>query len=239
VIVDDVTSEPNYVIGFRETRSEVVLPLISFGESVGLLTLEGANPRRFQRSDLGPLESVADICAAAIQNARYLERVRELAYRDGLTGVFNRRFFENRILEEVERARRYKTKLSVVMLDIDGFKPLNDEFGHLLGDEVLKQLSAVFVQHTRKSDVVCRFGGDEFAILLPETSSERASAVADKLRRIISVREFPGVPRPVTISTGIAEYPIHGETRDDLIRAADAALYTAKQAGRNQVVVAN
>lgn len=239
VIVDDVMNDPDYVIGYEETRSEIVLPLISFGESVGLLTLESAVPHRFQSSDMGPLESVADICAAAIQNVRYVDRVRELAYRDGLTGVFNRRFFENRILEELDRQRRYKCGLSVVMIDIDGFKPLNDEFGHLLGDEVLKQVSGVLVQHTRKSDTVCRFGGDEFAILLPEANGDNAAAVADKLRRVIAQCDFPGVPRPVTISTGVAECPRHGETRDDLIRAADAALYAAKQAGRNQVIVAN
>jgi diguanylate cyclase (GGDEF)-like protein len=181
---------------------------------------------------------MADICAAAIQNAIYFERVRQLAYRDGLTGVFNRRFFEMRILEEAERARRYKLSWSVLMVDVDGFKVLNDEFGHLLGDEVLRQISAIFVQYLRKADVICRFGGDEFALLLPETIGSNAYEVAEKLRRCIAEREFPGVARPVSISVGIASFPNDGITRDDLIKAADYALYQAKQAGRNRVVLA-
>jgi diguanylate cyclase (GGDEF)-like protein len=236
VIVDDVEGAPNYLPGFMETRSELVLPLISFGHAIGVLTLESAEVRHFREADVVSLESVADICAAAIQNANYFEQVRELAYRDGLTGVFNRRHFEARILEELERARRYGLVLSVLMVDIDGFKQLNDEFGHLLGDEVLKQVSALFVQQTRRSDVVCRYGGDELAVLLPETPGPNAAAVAEKLRSLVSAWEFPGVPRPVTLSTGVAEYPRQGLTRDELIKAADLALYAAKQSGRNQVV---
>ncbi|HYG99689.1 MAG TPA: sensor domain-containing diguanylate cyclase [Terriglobales bacterium] len=236
VVVDDVTATANYVPGFTETRSELVLPLISFGHAIGVLTLESAEPHHFRKADVGPMESVADICAAAIQNANYFDQVRQLAYRDGLTGVFNRRHFEARILDEVERARRYNLVLSVLMVDIDGFKKLNDEFGHLLGDEVLKQVSTMFLHQTRKSDVVCRYGGDEFAVLLPETSGRKAAAVAEKLRAKVSAWEFPGVPRPVTISTGIAEFPRQGSNRDELMKAADLALYSAKQSGRNQVV---
>lgn len=236
VVVEDAAVTPGYVAGFEETRSELVLPLISFGHAIGVLTLESAEARHFHDADMTTLESVADICAAAIQNANYFDQVRELAYRDGLTGVFNRRHFEARILEEIERARRYNLVLSVLMVDIDGFKQLNDEFGHLLGDEVLKQVASLFVQQTRKADIVCRYGGDELAVLLPETTGQNAAAVAEKLRTLVSAWEFPGVPRPVTISTGIGEYPRQGSTRDELMKAADLALYRAKQSGRNQVV---
>ena len=103
-----------------------------------------------------PLESVADISANAIQNAHYFEKVRQMAYVDGLTGMFNRRFFEIRIMEELERAQRYHGSMSVIMLDIDKFKKLNDEFGHLLGGEVLRQVSAIFSAQLRKADVACR-----------------------------------------------------------------------------------
>ncbi len=238
VLENDVSTVPGYIAGFEETRSEMCVPLISFGETLGVLTLESADPGAFQESDVPPLESVADICANAIQNARYLEKVRQLAYVDGLTGIFNRRYVEMRILEEIERARRYQSSMAVLLVDIDNFKPVNDEFGHLLGDEVLRQATSVFAHHLRKMDIVCRYGGDEFALIVPETGGEDAKLVAEKLRRVVETWNFPGVARPVTISVGVAEYPLHGHTRDELVRAADGALYFAKQGGRNRTVLA-
>jgi len=236
VQVDEVSEDPDYVPGLLGVRSELCLPLVSFGEPLGVLALSSSRPRAFRQIELGPMESVADICAAAFQNAMYLERVRQLAFRDGLTGIFNRRFFEMRILEELERARRYNLLLSVVMIDLDGFKSLNDEFGHLLGDEALRQMATIFSQQMRKADVVCRYGGDEFAILLPETGGQKAFSAAEKLRRTVASWAFPGVPRPLTISAGIAAFPDHGNSRDELIKAADDALYCAKQSGRNRVL---
>jgi diguanylate cyclase (GGDEF)-like protein len=238
VLANDVSTESDYVAALAEARSELCLPLISFGQPLGVLSLSSARLHAFSPGDVGPLESVADICAAAIQNAMYLDRVKQLAYRDGLTGIFNRRFFEMRILEELERARRYDLVLSVLMIDLDGFKDLNDEFGHLLGDEALRQMTTIFSQQMRKADVVCRYGGDEFAVLLPETSGQKAFSAAEKLRRTVADWAFPGVPRPITISAGLACFPEHGNSRDELIKAADDALYSAKQGGRNRVLFA-
>jgi diguanylate cyclase (GGDEF)-like protein len=213
------------------------IPLLSFGHPLGALLADSNRPGAFNHYDTQPLESAADICATAIQNARYVEQVKQLAYLDGLTGIFNRRYFELRITEEIERAHRFRAGMAVVMVDIDQFKNLNDEFGHLLGDEVLRQVSSIFHQQLRKIDVVCRFGGEEFAILLSQTNSQHAQSVADKLRRLVETWQFPGVPRPVTISAGISTYPEHGATRDELVKAADAGLYAAKQGGRNRVVL--
>jgi diguanylate cyclase (GGDEF)-like protein len=238
VLANDVATEPDYVPGCKETLSEMCVPLIFFGEKLGVMALDTARAQAFEESDVQPLESVADICAAAIANARHFERTQQLAYLDGLTGIFNRRFFEMRIREELERAQRYNTSLSVVMLDIDYFKKLNDEFGHLLGDEVLKQVSGIFQQQLRKGDVVCRYGGEEFALLLPQTTGENALEVAEKLRRTVEAWHFPGVPRPVTISAGLADCPAFGKSRDDIVSAADAALYHAKLSGRNRVMTA-
>ncbi len=238
VIENDTGTVEGYVAGFEETRSEMCLPLISLGESLGVLTVESAAPNAFTAADVQPLESVADICAAAIQNARYFEKVRQLAFLDGLTGIFNRRYFETRIAEEIERAQRYQNELSVIMIDIDNFKKLNDEFGHLLGDEALRQVSAIFLQNLRKVDIACRYGGEEFVIVAPQTSGEHAQAVAEKLRKVVEGWSFPGVPRPVTMTAGVASYPANGTTRDELVKAADGALYVAKQAGRNRVQVA-
>jgi diguanylate cyclase (GGDEF)-like protein len=238
VAENDVSKVSEYVAGFEGTRSEMCLPLISLGEILGVIALESARLNAFNAADAQPLESVADICAAAIQNARYFERTKHLAYVDGLTGIYNRRHFEGKIGEELERAQRYGNELSVIMIDVDNFKKLNDEFGHLLGDEALRQVSAIFAQNVRKSDFACRYGGEEFVILAPQTSNQQAQVMAEKLRKGVEGFAFPGVPRKVTITAGISSYPIHGKTRDELVKAADDALYQAKQAGRNRVQLA-
>ena len=234
----DLRRGPTSTKFFAESASRMCIPLVSFGHTLGILALDSALPDAFRDGDLQSLESVADICATAIQNAHYVERVKQLAYLDGLTGIFNRRFFELRFMEEIERARRYGTGMAVIMADIDQFKRLNDEFGHVLGDEVLRQVSSLFHQQLRKIDVVCRYGGEEFGILLTQTDAQHALSVAEKLRKMVASWQFPGVPRTVTISAGAAAFPDHGTTRDDLVRAADSALYAAKQAGRNKVCLA-
>ncbi len=238
VIENHVNNVDGYIVGFAETQSEMCVPLIIFGEKLGVLALDSAHNNAFDNDDIQPLESVADICAAAIQNAHNFDRMKQLAYVDGLTGIHNRRYFEMRIVEELERAARFQGRMSVIMVDIDHFKKMNDEFGHLLGDEMLRAVSNILKQQLRKMDMVCRYGGDEFAIVVPETTGESAVRVAEKLRRQVETHYFPGVPRPVTISCGVADYPTHGVTRDEVVAAADSALYLAKQAGRNRVASA-
>jgi diguanylate cyclase (GGDEF)-like protein len=237
LIENDVQACSEYVGFYRETRSRMCIPLVSFGQTLGVLMLESDKIGSFHEEDIESLEAVADICATAIQNAHYVERVKQLAYLDGLTGIFNRRFFELRVVEEIDRARRFHTGMAVLMVDIDQFKRLNDEFGHLLGDEVLRQVSSMFHAQLRKIDVVCRYGGEEFAILLSQTNPQHALAIAEKLRRLVESWQFPGVPRCVTISAGVATFPDHGTTRDELVKAADAGLYAAKQSGRNRVLL--
>jgi len=238
VVENEVACVPHYMASFVETRSEMCVPLIFFGEKLGVLMLESAKPHNFTE-DVTPLESVADICAGAIRNAHYFEQAQQLAYIDGLTGIYNRRYFEMEISSEIERASRYNGHLAIIMIDIDNFKRLNDEFGHLLGDEVLREVSNAFGQQLRKIDVMCRYGGEEFAIVVPQTSGGNAMEVAEKLRRMVESYRFPGVPVKVTISAGVAEFPAHGRTRDELVAAADAALYVSKEAGRNRVSAAS
>jgi len=238
VIENDIKSVCEHNNLYAETASRMCIPLISFRQKLGVLVLDSDQAGAFRAEENQPLESVADICATAIQNAHYVERVKQLAFLDGLTGIFNRRYFELRIAEEIERARRFGGGMAVIMIDIDNFKRLNDEFGHLLGDEVLRQISSIFNQQLRKIDVVCRYGGEEFAILLSQTDAEHALSVAEKLRRTVEGWQFPGVPRAVTISAGAATFPEYGTTRDELVKAADAGLYVAKQTGRNLVALA-
>ena len=235
VVAADVRKVAGYAPGMVETRSEMCVPLISFGETLGVIVLDSASLGAFGAADVGPLESAADICASAVQNARYVERVRHLAYVDGLTGMYNRRYFEIRVLEEIERAKRYQGILSLIMIDLDKFKKLNDEFGHLLGDEVLRQFCSVVTRQIRKADVLCRYGGEEFVIIAPETAKTHAVSLAEKLQRVVAGWHFPGVPYPVTFSAGVASAPQSGDGRDQLVAAADAAMYAAKQAGGNRV----
>lgn len=237
VVEQDVRKASDYIALFAETQSRTCVPLLSFGQSLGVLFLDCKTPNAFHPADRKTVESVADMCATAIQNTQHVERVRQLAYVDGLTGIFNRRFFELRINEEIERCRRFDSAIAVIMIDIDHFKRLNDEFGHLLGDEVLRQTSSIFSQQLRKIDVVCRYGGEEFALILPQTSAEQAMRVAEKLRTTVEAWQFPGVPRAVTMSAGVATYGVNGSSRDELVKAADAGLYAAKQGGRNRVCV--
>jgi len=237
VIENDLMASSESFRLFTECKSRMCIPLISFGQTHGVLSLHSADQNAFRESDLQSLEAVADICASSIQNAHYVQRVKQLAYLDGLTGMFNRRFFELRIMEEIERAKRYGTGMAIIMADIDQFKQLNDDFGHLVGDEVLRQVSSLFQQQLRKVDVVCRYGGEEFAILLSQANEQQATGVAEKLRRLIADWMFPGVPRRVTISAGVSAFPIHGKTRNEMLQAADNGLYAAKQGGRNRVCV--
>jgi diguanylate cyclase (GGDEF)-like protein len=223
----------------RGAQAEVCLPLVSFGSNIGTLICASKTQPRFSPNDVQTLESVADILATAVQNSIYVAKVRQLASRDGLTGMLNRRAFEERILEEITRADRYRSSLAILMIDIDHFKAVNDEFGHLLGDEVLKHAATIFQHQLRKVDFICRFGGEEFAIILPSTTLESAAAVAEKLRRAFFTHAFSGISRPITVSIGVAAFPEHGMNRDTLVRAADRALYQAKQEGRNRVATAD
>ncbi len=235
IVANDLSPE----LGACEsTGSEACVPLISFGQKIGLLVCSSAHKNAFHPEDIQSLESIADILATAIQNADYVEQVRMQANVDGLTGIFNRRYFETKILEKIAEAGRYGGKMAVLMIDIDRFKAINDEFGHLLGDEVLKQFAATLVRNLRRVDVLCRYGGEEFVVLAPATTGANAALFAEKLRRLVEQFGFPGIPRAVTISIGVAEFPTHGTSRDALVRAADAALYQAKQLGRNRVEIA-
>lgn len=221
---------------FPTAGAELLLPLVSAGHPLGVLVFAIESATAFPDEDIPTMVSVADICATAIQNAYYFQQAEELAYVDGLTGIGNRRLFERRIREELDRARRYEGSLSIIMVDIDHFKQVNDEFGHLLGDEVLRTVSQMFQHALRKPDVCCRYGGEEFGIILPETSGTKAQRVAEKLRKMVSDFEFPGIPRSITISAGVADFPRCGASRDEIVRTADDSLYLAKQSGRNRVI---
>ena len=168
------------------------------------------------------------------------ERLRELAVTDGLTGIYNHRYFKQFLAKEIIRANRHNTKVSMAMIDIDHFKIYNDTNGHLAGDSILQQVAKLMVQNLRSIDVAARYGGEEFVIVLPQTDLEAAKIVAEKLRILIENNQFekeetqPG--SKITISIGIATYPDNSKDLEGLINSADQRLYAAKSLGRNKVV---
>jgi diguanylate cyclase (GGDEF)-like protein len=164
-------------------------------------------------------------------------QLKEFSFKDEVTGLYNRRFFSIRLEEEVSRYRRFNHPVSVVLLDLDGFKAVNDELGHAAGDETLRAMADILLKQSRGINVICRYGGDEFAVLLVETSKSGARLYADRIRYVLSTWTFSH-GRRVTASFGIASLPEDvAPAADELIRAADEALYAAKRAGKNRVSV--
>lgn len=184
--------------------------------------------------------TVAGQVALSLANLKLREKLRDQSLRDPLTGLFNRRFFEESLDRELRRATRKKSSLALLFIDIDHFKKFNDSFGHDAGDMVLQEVAEVFREHFRSEDVVCRFGGEEFAVLLPDSGSTDAYRRAEELRAKVESRrlEFRGRSLDrVTISIGIADVPEHAATPEELLRAADQSLYFSKRTGRNRVTI--
>jgi len=169
------------------------------------------------------------------------EKMNSMIIREGLTGLFNKVYIRQRLEEEFYRAKRYDHRLSLLMIDLDNFKALNDRYGHTAGDHLLRYFSQLINETVRPSDIPARYGGEEFLIILPETEKKEASALAERLRLRISLYPFRLDSRkediPFTISVGVTSYPEFGQSTEDLIALADEALYTAKKNGKNQVAV--
>jgi diguanylate cyclase (GGDEF)-like protein len=162
-------------------------------------------------------------------------RLKEFSFKDEVTGLYNRRFFSVRLEEEVSRCRRFNHPVSVVLLDLDNYKVINDELGHSAGDDTLREVAQLLLKHSRGINVICRYGGDEFAVLLVETTKGGARLYADRIRQVLATHKFSH-GRPVTASFGVAALPEDvAPVTDELVRACDEALYAAKRAGKNRV----
>lgn len=213
------------------------VPLFMYGACEGVLAVQSARRGAFRASHQRLLESLALQVAAALQNAHLYE----LAMVDGLTGLFVRRYFDARIEEEIQRSRRYGTPFSVVMVDVDDFKKLNDEHGHLIGDRVLRSIANVIKSQMRGVDTAARYGGEEIALILPRTELVSAYGVGERIRAAIAEQRVTTDGEPpralgVTASFGIASYPeCSAQSGEDLVRMADKALYRAKHTGKNRV----
>ncbi len=213
-------------------------PIVYRDELLGLLML--ATLSRFRMEEIGMLEYATNQIAIVLENAFTHEKVERLSITDELTQVYNRRYLSRRLDEEFAKAERYRTPLSVLLLDLDHFKRINDQFGHQVGDQALRTVSGVIRSNLREVDVVGRYGGEEFLVMLPHTSRTDALAVADKIRAAAEKIVVPGhADLKLTLSVGVATFPdLRVTTIDELVGRADEALYSAKSGGRNQVIPA-
>lgn len=219
-------------------QSLVTLPIVYADQLLGVLHVESRNPQVFLDEDVLLLRTLADQVASALHNAFAFQKAQEQAITDGLTGVKTHRFFMEALHSEWRRATRVGRGFSLLMLDLDNFKFVNDYFGHLEGDVVLQRMGRILEQNVRRSDVVARYGGDEFVVLMPETTSDQAYGLSDKLRQWLAndpmLRE-----KKITGSLGIATYPQHATTPQELIQVADASMYLSKHQGGNMIVSAD
>ncbi len=246
IYIADLTSDGHYnFLGLIGRQGSLLsLPLISEEKTViGILSLHRPEPRAFSEEEIDFLQLMTLHAAGVIDKTILFQNTQVLAYTDALTSIFNRRYFDQRYTREILRARRYKRNLSVLMIDIDHFKVYNDTFGHLMGDKVLQKVAQVLETELRRADVVCRYGGEEFVVILPEIDLHNAYYVAEKLRNAVISSTFSGDEKMsgkgITISLGVAAFPENGDTEKMVLGKADEALYKAKERGRNQVIVAD
>ena len=231
---DEVIRVPGYDI-----CTFLGIPLILRSEVIGVLSAQANSPNAFGPNQIRLVETIAQQTSIAIDNAKLFEKTQEMAITDSLTGFYNRRYFYMILDNEIERAKRYQSPLSLIMMDIDHFKLVNDEFGHLAGDEALRSVSGISKKLLRNIDNMFRFGGEEFMIILPETSQEEALNVAERIRSTIAeaaIKTKKGSVK-LTVSVGVSEYGENHTAPNEFIESVDRTMYDAKKAGRNCVRV--
>ncbi|HEY0720272.1 MAG TPA: sensor domain-containing diguanylate cyclase [Gammaproteobacteria bacterium] len=223
-------------------QSVALLPLVRGGRMVGSLHFGSRDPQRFNTGSATDfLQHLAVIVAVCLENCINHARLKQIGLTDPLTGVSNRRYFEQRLIEACATAQRHHRPLAALFVDVDHFKRINDTWGHPVGDSVLRDIAHLIAAQLRHSDVLCRYGGEEFVILLPDTTREAARDIAERIRLAVADHPFE-IPTRVTISAGVSALEQFAETdfpamSQQLVATADAALYRAKQQGRDRVVV--
>lgn len=239
---DDIETEHGEELIPLRSRTRLIGVMQVFFEEDERLLFEGSGTVKTEQRDI--LETLADILALTIANLRLFKQVERQSVIDQLTGVHNRRFFDRKILQEIDRVKRYGRELSLIYLDMDNLKEINDDFGHDQGDLVLREIARLAQESSRRIDVVCRWGGDEFILILPETSLDEATAKAEKLRSLIANYRFPRIdgieeqdPVSASVSVGVTSLD-HGDIEPTaLFKKVDDAMYKAKQKGKNRVEI--
>jgi diguanylate cyclase (GGDEF)-like protein len=239
VRIFDLTEQPDLEKDAAGMRSLMAVPLISRGKVIGVMHTHSTRAGAFLDQDEKIFSILAGSGALAVQNALLHQRTQELTTVDDLTGLFNYRYFTRKLGAEIMRAQRYNQSLSLIMIDIDWFKRCNDTYGHLFGNAVLKDLAERTRESVREVDVVCRYGGEEFAVILPQTKKTDAQMIGERIRRRVESADFVSETKDsgakITVSLGVASFPENGRTSKELIENVDRALYMAKGRGKNLV----
>jgi diguanylate cyclase (GGDEF)-like protein len=238
-LVHDAARDPHR--GQHETASGAWLlyPIRMFDQPLGVAQWVRQSGQPFTQEDIARLDTLAPQATIALENIRIRARMHHLAATDGLTGLWNQRKMTDQLREELRRAQRYQRVLSILMLDVDSFKTFNDTYGHPQGDHLLRNIAAILRSNIRTVDHVGRFGGEEFLVLLPETSKDDACRMAERIRRAVEERAYLNVDGEAvhrTISVGVASYPEDALNPSELVQRADEALYRAKRSGKNCVI---
>jgi diguanylate cyclase (GGDEF)-like protein len=220
----------------RKTQSIIVVPMLREDRVVGALSAQSYRPDAYDAEHEQLVQTVANSVAVALENQRLYEQLRRLSLQDWMTGLGNAHYFYQEMEREIARAERYRHPLSLIMIDSDLLKEINDEFGHAVGDQHVVEVADIIRSETRQADVAIRYAGDEFLVILPETDASSAMVTAERIRQRVERTPLAVNRRnvPVTVSVGVAAYPEHGRDADELFRNVDAALYEAKRAGKNR-----
>lgn len=240
-IVNFVDNDDFEFIRDRGIKSFVCMPISTTKKKYGIMLIESSEFNRYDEQTQKLITLIGHQLSSSIENLELYKKMKELATTDALTGIYNRLYFQEKFSKELKIAHENDYPLSFVIFDIDHFKKFNDNYSHLVGDKVLKTITAVVKNSIRRSDIIARYGGEEFVVIFPNMDIERARETCEMLRK--RIQETPVRVRElslsVTVSFGVANYPLNAFTEENLIKAADRALYKAKDAGRNQVVVSD
>jgi diguanylate cyclase (GGDEF)-like protein len=244
VVMEELRLHPQWVATpwlHARARHVLCVPLTMQGRVEGALCLiNKLDSRAFTHEEINTVSTLAVHVGVAIDNARFLERKEQEAVTDSLTGLYNHMEFQKQLAEELERSHRYANEFSLLMLDLDHFKMVNDTYGHQVGDSILKKMAHDLRSQLRSIDKVFRYGGEEFAVILPETGEKGAKVISEEIHRRIAANSY-GMATDrslkITVSIGVSSFPQDAEHREELVGTADQALFSAKRAGRNRVVM--